>query len=188
MDQISLTLPEDSMLHQSDLDKDYMDSYYTIVPDKINIENAAAAFLETTPGWLENLSNWKDQIVMNYQQKDPEEIEQLGQRFSHPEFEPGKKAGNFMVFQKTENEMILGRDDKHLSFRVSLYFLKQPDHPKHHKYLVISTLVQVNNWMGKLFFFPVKPFHQEMAPYTTNQIGMKLKDPDYRKKVLKIDV
>jgi len=65
----------------------------------------------------------------------------------------------FRVYSKTENEVILGENDKHLNFRISL--LKEDNKVKENqKKLTISTTVKFNNWFGKLYFLPVKPFHK----------------------------
>ena len=64
----------------------------------------------------------------------------------------------FQVFDKNENELILGEDDKHLNFRISLFI----DHQS--KEIIITTTVIYNNWFGKLYFLPVKPFHRFIVP------------------------
>jgi len=32
------------------------------------------------------------------------------------------------------------------------------------KNLIISTTVKYNNWFGKIYFLPVKPFHKRIVP------------------------
>ena len=170
-----MSIPSESLLNKSNIRTDYSDTYTVLIPDKITIEEAATAFIKTTPGWLENLSKWKDKVILNYQQKSKEEIEKAEMRFKNLDFSPGNKIANFNVYQKNEKEIILGRDDKHISFRTSLYFLQTKNPPKRQKYLLLSTVVQINNWLGKAYFFPVKPFHQEMAPYVLELVAEKLK-------------
>lgn len=48
------------------------------------------------------------------------------------------------MFDKNENEIILGEDDKHLNFRVSLFIEQQSNNPQK-KDLTISTTVEFNN-------------------------------------------
>ncbi len=64
----------------------------------------------------------------------------------------GKKTGIFKIYAIYKNELIAGEDENHLNFRVSV--LKDGDK------LTISTLVKINNWLGKIYFFIVKPFHK----------------------------
>jgi hypothetical protein len=67
------------------------------------------------------------------------------------------------VFAKTNEEVILGEDDKHLNFRISL-FLQQKQNITNKKDLTISTKVEFNNWFGRLYFFSVRPFHKLIVP------------------------
>ena len=169
-----MTIPTESLLSNSDLRNDYSDAYAVLIPEKVTIEEAGAAFIKTTPGWLENLSKWKDKVILNYRQKSKEEIEKSESRFNDLDFTPGNKVANFIVNEKNDREIVFGRNDKHLSFRTSLFFLHLKNSSQRQKYLILSTVVQINNWLGKAYFFPVKPFHQEMAPYILELIAEKL--------------
>src|SRR5262252_5602281 len=59
----------------------------------------------------------------------------------------GEQIGLFKVFGKSADEIILGEDDKHLNFRVSL-FLERPQIDKRQARLTVSTAVLFNNWFG----------------------------------------
>jgi hypothetical protein len=69
---------------------------------------------------------------------------------------------------RTENEVILGEDDRHLNFRISL--LKSDTPTPHQKKLTLSTTVEFKNWFGKLYFLPVQPFHSLIVPTMLNGI------------------
>ena len=79
------------------------------------------------------------------------------------------------MFSKTENEVVLGEDDKHLNFRVSL-FLKQQTQEPSKKDLTVSTTVHYNNWFGRLYFLPVRPFHKLIVPVMLKSIMKELKN------------
>ena len=83
-------------------------------------------------------------------------------------FEQGERVGLFKVFNRTTNEIILGEDDNHLNFRVSL-LLEESENDKSTKTITVTTLVIYNNWFGRLYFFPVKPFHKLIV-----QSGLKI--------------
>lgn len=70
--------------------------------------------------------------------------------------EPGERLGPFKVFSKSKTEVVIGEDDRHLNFRVSLFFEQQP---ANERTIVISTVVRFNNWLGRFYFLPVRPFH-----------------------------
>ena len=48
------------------------------------------------------------------------------------------------------------------------------DSKKGSKNLTISTTVEYNNWFGKLYFFPVRPFHKLIVPAMLKGIIKKL--------------
>ena len=90
--------------------------------------------------------------------------------------EPGERLGMFKLYGKTENELILGEEDKHLKFRVSILTDDEIAH-KNRQYLMITTAVEFTNLFGRIYFFPVKPFHQLIVRTTlkrmVKQIGNK---------------
>lgn len=68
-----------------------------------------------------------------------------------------EQLGLFKVFDKTDDEIVLGEDDKHLNFRVSLFIDKQSEN-KTDKNLIISTTVKFNNWFDDFIFFQLDYF------------------------------
>lgn len=68
----------------------------------------------------------------------------------------GEKIGVWPIFSLTDNELIAGRDNKHLDFRLSV--LKVTDAQVPH--VVVSTVCVVHNWFGKAYLFFVVPFHK----------------------------
>jgi hypothetical protein len=68
----------------------------------------------------------------------------------------GDKIGVWPIFALTETELVAGRDNKHLDFRVSV--LKETDGGT--ASVVVSTLCTVHNAFGKLYLFVIIPFHK----------------------------
>jgi hypothetical protein len=68
----------------------------------------------------------------------------------------GDKIGVWPIFSLTDNELVAGRDNKHLDFRLSV--LKEMDGES--ESVVVSTLCIVHNWFGKAYLFFVVPFHK----------------------------
>jgi hypothetical protein len=68
----------------------------------------------------------------------------------------GDKIGVWPIFTLTETELIAGRDNKHLDFRLSV--LKETDGEI--ASVVVSTLCTVHNVFGKLYLFIIIPFHK----------------------------
>jgi hypothetical protein len=61
----------------------------------------------------------------------------------------------FSIFGKTENELLLGIDDRHLDVRVSVMKSYRNGLP----YYVVSTAVHVHNLLGHLYMVPVGRIH-----------------------------
>lgn len=68
----------------------------------------------------------------------------------------GEKIGVWPIFALTESELIAGRNNKHLDFRLSV--LKQGGSADGS--VVVSTVCTVHNWLGKVYLFFIVPFHR----------------------------
>ena len=68
----------------------------------------------------------------------------------------GENIGVWLIFSLSEDEVIAGRNNKHLDFRVSV--LKLPDGDG--SSVVVSTVCTVHNLSGKVYLFFVVPFHR----------------------------
>ncbi len=180
---IKAEIPKNSSLYPNRSSYNYSDSYEGIINDKnniIGIVDVAKAFLQLGPKWIDYLLTLRNKIVSVFGLKTTNDINETKHSNSY-KFEPGEQVGIFKVFSKTNNEIILGEDDKHLNFRVSL-FLKESDDNKLIKIVTITTIVIYNNWFGKLYFFPVKPFHKIIVRVTMKQNLEKLEINSQQKK------
>jgi Protein of unknown function (DUF2867) len=69
----------------------------------------------------------------------------------------GDVIGVWPLFALNESELIAGRDNKHLDFRVSIR--KEAEGPSG-AVVFVSTICVVHNWFGKAYLFCVFPFHR----------------------------
>lgn len=154
-----------SVLTVNQKEYDYADSFEGIYTDKgnnITSDKVGKAFFTSAPSWVGKLLTLRNKIVGLFGLKtsgQPNNREELLNNFK---CEPNERLGLFKVFDRTENEVILGEDDKHLNFRVSL--LKSAINETNQNKLTITTTVEFKNWFGKLYFLPVKPFHSLIVP------------------------
>ncbi|WP_418263527.1 DUF2867 domain-containing protein [Flavobacterium faecale] len=158
---VRTTLPYNSILNTSHKVYDYMDSFQGVFNDVENKTTSAdigKAFFSSGPKWVGKLFNLRNKIVAVFGLKTSENVVDNQKQLENFKCEPGEQLGLFKVFLKTDNEVILGEDDKHLNFRVSLLLDKST------KNLTISTTVEFNNWFGRLYFLPVRPFHKFIVP------------------------
>lgn len=86
---------------------------------------------------------------------------------------PGEQIGLFKVVDKTNNEIVLGEDDKHLDFRISFFI----DEISCNEFkITLTALVKFNNKFGRLYFVFVKPFHKLIADEILKRIATKVED------------
>ncbi|MBF9237208.1 DUF2867 domain-containing protein [Hymenobacter sp. BT683] len=73
---------------------------------------------------------------------------------------PGDFVGPFRTFAASPSEVLLGLNDRHLDFRVSVLVAREP----HATRVFMSTAVQYHNLAGRLYFAVVRPFHAAIVP------------------------
>ncbi|MBX3254646.1 MAG: DUF2867 domain-containing protein [Chitinophagaceae bacterium] len=174
---IKSTLPDKSLLNQTYKKYDYVDSFQGLIIDKENklrSTDIGKAFFSSAPKWIDTLMNLRNKTVSVFGLKTPGNIVDRQMILKNFRCEKGEQVGLFRIFDKTENEIILGEDDKHLDFRVSLY-LDKPNIEQVEKRLTISTSVNFNNWFGRLYFLPIRPFHSLIVPTMLKTIIKQLK-------------
>jgi hypothetical protein len=71
-------------------------------------------------------------------------------------YKVGDKIGPWPIFGLTEDELVAGRDNKHLDFRLSV--LRETNGGS--ESAVISTVCTTHNAFGKLYLFFIVPFHK----------------------------
>lgn len=79
-------------------------------------------------------------------------------------FAVGGYVGFFQIYELLPNEVILGADDSHLNFRLSVYNTKAAENN-----IKVTTLVQFNNRLGKIYMAIVAPFHRLIVKRMVSQ-------------------
>lgn len=167
------TIPNPSLLKKDEKTFDYIDNfkgYVSTNPPDLNIQKVGNLFLTSGPGWADALMKIRDKTVGLFGLKTSSQIMETANVSASFEFKPGQRTGMFKCYEKTDNELILGEDDKHLCFRVSL--LLENHNPG--QQISITTMVKYQNWLGRLYFLPVKPVHQRIVRATLKEMIQKL--------------
>lgn len=163
---IKTTLPANSILNQADIKYDYIDSYMTSIidnNDRIKPSDIGKAFFLSGPKWVDKLFALRNKIVAVFGLKTSNNIVNRRRFINNFKCEVGEQVGLFKVFARTDKEVVLGEDDKHLNFRISL-FLDDSVAANARKNLTIATTVIFHNWFGRLYFIFVRPFHRLIVP------------------------
>lgn len=159
-------IPDNSILKKADQSFDYVDSYqgsFTDQTNKIDATRIGKLFFTSGPKWMDSLFIVRNKLVGLLGLKTSGNIPDRQSQLDNFKCEKGEQLGLFKVLDKTNNEVILGEDDKHLDFRVSLFIEKSHDKSEQ-KNLTITTTVKFNNVFGRLYFLPVKVFHKLIVP------------------------
>ena len=59
-----------------------------------------------------------------------------------------------------DNEIIMGEDDHHLDFRISVLYRNGEHEDGSSPHVIISTVVLCHNALGRIYLRVIKPFHR----------------------------
>ena len=137
----------------------YIDSFGIEInnTNSYSIDYLVALVFSSIPGWTRVLLKLRDFLVKPFGLETGLVPEQKALDASL-RYNIGDRATFFPVIDRSESEIVMSEDDKHLYFRISLLVEKNSHHNLDVIYL--TTLVQFHNIWGKLYFAPVKPFHK----------------------------
>ena len=152
------TVPGDSALRPSLADADYYDAYEA--PLNTAALSPTEIFLRAsrnTPRWVDDLMAIRNRIVRLFGLKDVGAMKVATR--APDSYQVGDRLGIFSIFGKTEKELLLGIDDRHLNVRVSVLKSERNGLPNY----VVSTVVHVHNLLGRLYMVPVGRVHPFVA-------------------------
>lgn len=135
----SATIPPQSTITEGFGPVDYYDIYTIGVQTRQCAEEIAKEVM-VMPYWVELLFGLRNRVVGIFGLKTGR---------SAP-----KSDTFFTTIENREDEIVMGEDDKHLNFRASI--LKEESENR----VSLITVVHYNNIWGRVYFFPVKPFHK----------------------------
>jgi len=128
-------LPASSRLHAMMESADFLDCYW--VKSGLSVREAAERALDS-PDWVALLMKLRNILVSPWGLSDgaSEDIDNIG---------------GFPIDTESADEIILGFDDKHLNFRISVF--------KDESRVYFATWVRPHNIGGRLYLGLVMPFH-----------------------------
>jgi Protein of unknown function (DUF2867) len=157
-----IDIPSTSLAMRSLPQIDFADAFQCQLPENQpqNIDSVTRAIFLTMPQWVAQLLELRNAIVRPFGLKTS--IDAVPVPFSNQdELQPGTAVGVFEVLDRRLNdEIMLGEDDKHLDYRVSI----QLEREEEKCWVVVSTVVKFNNWLGRAYFVPVRSVHKIIVP------------------------
>lgn len=143
-------LPPASRLSSSFGRADFADAFSVDLPKEASgdAEVLTRHVFEHQPAWIAMLLSIRDNFVRPFGLKRAADLQAGG----------SDRISIFRVFDRYQNEIILGEDDRHLDFRVSV--LLQPASEGRPGRLIVSTLVFYNRLLGRAYIVLIAPFHR----------------------------
>ena len=144
-------LPADSALMALRTPGDFLDCYSTENGRKgLTVSSAISLAFTNNAPWIRGLMAIRTMLVAPFGLKTGDAYKVLP--VVEGESLVGKKVSIFTVFSHEEDEIIIGEDDKHLDFRISLS----------HKAGIwyIATWVKPHNIGGHIYLRAILPFHK----------------------------
>lgn len=103
--------------------------------------------------WMTGLMAVRDAIVSAFGLK-------TARQFKSADAENKKsRVGIFKIYSTSHKEIVMGEDDKHLDFRLSV-LCPDPPSASGGRRLIVSTVVQCHNRLGRAYIFFIAPFHR----------------------------
>jgi hypothetical protein len=167
-----MKMVQESLLNGTNYD--YADAYdkeFVSNRKDINSTTVGKLFFSSGPKWMEVLFKLRNRLVKLFGLKTSGTARDKDELLKKFKCKPGEQLGLFKVFEKNEREVVIGEDDKHLNFRVSL-LLSEGIELK--RILTITTTVKFNNRFGKIYFAVIKPFHKAVVKSMVNGIIVQL--------------
>jgi hypothetical protein len=155
-----VNLPSETLAARAFPHMDYADAYAVRLPAGApnDLDTVVRAALGTAPRWVALLMRLRDWIVGMIGLKTASRS--AWRNPGHVTLQVGESIGIFRVFDRAVDELLLGEDDRHLDFRVSV--LIQNDGSA--DWAIVSTVVRFNSWLGWAYFLPVRRFHKLIVP------------------------
>jgi hypothetical protein len=154
---VKCNIPDNSVLDRDTIDTAYFkDSYRApLGHPHAHITEIFLGIFAHHPMWMKIPLIIRNAIVPLFGLTAPTATEVINFEIKN-DYSVGDKIGVWPILALTENELITGRDNKHLDFRLSVLKLTNDGVPS----VTVSTVCMVNNMFGKIYLLFVVPFHK----------------------------
>lgn len=126
---------------------DFVDSFLATPIADAPLRKLAASMFAQEPLWVKALMGLRNIAVSPF-----------GLKSTHADFPPEQDfIGPFPVISENEMRLVLGLDDKHLDFRITV---DRSDGDA----IIVSTWVKTHNGFGRFYLACVMPFHKIIVP------------------------
>ena len=135
---------------------DLADAYaIRLPPEAITDPELLARFIfgQQAP-WVARLMRVRDALVAAFGLKTSRQLQDPAVSGT------AKRIGIFKIYETSAQEILLGEDDKHLDFRVSVLRQMRIAGIESATYVIVSTVVHCHNRLGRTYISLIAPFHR----------------------------
>lgn len=141
-------------------------------PERTAMEHLMAA-LAATPRWVDTAMRLRNRVVVCFGLKNLGDLGLAGAADPHgrqpmPQH-PGERVGIFTLRSRSDDEVLVEDDDKHL--HVVLSVRRLPADATQPARIVLTTVVHLHNLLGRLYMLPVTPMHRLIAPAVLGRVN-----------------
>ncbi len=141
--------PPDSLISGWYPRSQLLDSYAVDLPSAPagSMRRLAALAFEDPPSWFRALLAIRDAAMRPLGVKSSSQL--------RDESGPAARVDFFPILEERENEIVLGENDRHLDFRMSLLRIPAGRDTR----IVATTAVHIHNRLGRAYIGAIRPFH-----------------------------
>jgi len=153
---VTCDVPLDSILDRQTIDAAYFRDSYRVALSKpdTSVVDIFFGIFGHHPAWIKALLIVRNRIAKLCGLDAPSASQILTTEVK-PHYAVGDNIGPWPIFFLSANELIAGRNNRHLDFRLSV--LKTAEHDGGN--VVVSTICSVHNVYGRVYLFFIVPFH-----------------------------
>ena len=134
----------------------YRDSYRTeLAHRELTVSDAFHAIFMHRPTWMKLIMLSRNYLMSQFGIAVPDRAEIMYPRL-RSDYKVGEKIGAWPIFYLSSEELVAGRDNSHLDFRLSIVRVEEEQTIS----IVVSTVCITHNWFGRVYIQLIRPFHR----------------------------
>lgn len=148
----AVPMPSDSVLVPLYAGADLLDAFAIQLPAEASddLELLARTAFEHQAGWICALTYVRDVVMATVGVKSSRAVGLAGAA-------RGPVIGYLPMLSQSATELVVGADDRHLDFRVTIQLLADTENGRE---LLAGTVVHCHNRLGRIYLATIAPFHR----------------------------
>lgn len=160
-------MPSNSVLAPLYAGADLLDAFAIRLPAEASddLEVLARVAFGRQAGWIRTLTLVRDVVMAPFGVKSSRAVGLAGKA-------RGPVIGFFPLLSKSATELIVGADDRHLDFRVTIQLCADAENGRE---LLAGTVVHCHNRLGRLYLATIAPFHRVIVQASLERAVREMK-------------